>query len=415
VYTQSRNLPDWAQGSALAYFAAAEVQEWAGGNAFEEWKITLPHELSHAQNMDLMRDLVDVIAGDRLPITYAFHAPKTLAGKGEQPHLHLLLSGRGQDGIARPQAQHFKKYNRQHPERGGAPKDAALYHGRAVKAWRVTITDAINVHLERAGESVRLHPDTLEDRELTREPEPKLRPSESQAYRETGTISETMEEVLRIRASRKTTHIHETLNARTYWEQRKAELDITRDMDVSEQLAHIAAARAQCRDRAERRPQVQSYVGVEVDDRTLGDQTGEAWSPAIMLALAGEAYRQARVEAEQSWGDVEDAAMSRILAQQGRDWLGEVQRDGQAMWLDARDAQALQDLGWKAILDAREDGQAALVAALQRRPQRGESATATLTRLQQVLESLSDDTGEYGARVKIRLWEPGHDQGQGFG
>ena len=46
--------------------------------AFEEWKVTLPHELSHRQNMALMRDLVDAIAGTRLPITYAFHDPTTL-------------------------------------------------------------------------------------------------------------------------------------------------------------------------------------------------------------------------------------------------------------------------------------------------------------------------------------------------
>ena len=50
----------------------------ANGVAFEEWKVTLPHELSHRQNMALMRDLVDAIAGTRLPITYAFHDPTTL-------------------------------------------------------------------------------------------------------------------------------------------------------------------------------------------------------------------------------------------------------------------------------------------------------------------------------------------------
>src|SRR5262245_40280651 len=189
VYTRSRNLPDWAQGRAHAYFRAAEKYERVNGNAFEEWKMTLPHALRRGENMALMRDLVEVIAGDRLPITYAFHCPQTLDGTQAQPHLHLLLSGRQNDGIARPPAQHFRRYNRPHPAQGGAQKDEALRHKRAVKAWRVTISDVVHVHLERAGSEERVHPDTLEDRDLARKTEPKLWPSESQKSDEPGDVS----------------------------------------------------------------------------------------------------------------------------------------------------------------------------------------------------------------------------------
>jgi hypothetical protein len=107
-YTRTRNLPAWAQGSAHAYFRAAEQYERAPnaeeryrGVAFEEWKLTLPQELTSRQNMALMRDLVRTIAGDRLPMTYAFHCPQTLDGTQAQPHLHLLISGRHTDGIPR--------------------------------------------------------------------------------------------------------------------------------------------------------------------------------------------------------------------------------------------------------------------------------------------------------------------------
>jgi hypothetical protein len=65
--------------------------------AFEEWKILLPNTLGHGANMDLMRDLLDVIVGDLLPCTYAFHDPTTLSGTNQQPHLHLLLSARQTD------------------------------------------------------------------------------------------------------------------------------------------------------------------------------------------------------------------------------------------------------------------------------------------------------------------------------
>ena len=49
------------------YFRAAERYERVNGVAFEEWKVTLPQELSHRQNLALTRDLVDAIAGTRLP------------------------------------------------------------------------------------------------------------------------------------------------------------------------------------------------------------------------------------------------------------------------------------------------------------------------------------------------------------
>src|SRR5215813_10404407 len=254
-YTRTRNLPAWAQGSAHAYFRAAEQYERAPnaeeryrGVAFEEWKITLPQDLTSSQNMALMRDLVRTIAGDRLPMTYAFHCPQTLDGTQAQPHLHLLISGRQDDGIARAPTQHFKRYNPTHPERGGAPKDPALYHYRAVKGWRVTISDVINVHLERAGREERLHPDRLEDQEIARQPEPKLLPSESAAYREHGTVSETMQEVLTIRAERQQTRATEQAKAREYWAERKLVLGITDDLDMSAQLAAVCAARALVRD-----------------------------------------------------------------------------------------------------------------------------------------------------------------------
>jgi len=262
VSTHSRNLPTWAKEDPHRYFRAAEQYERAPiaepkaghkdyrGVAFEEWKITLPRELTTRQNMALMRDLVDVIAGETLPITYAFHCPATLDGAHAQPHLHCLLSTRQNDGIARSAAQHFKRYNRTHPERGGALKARGFSRSHDVKAWRVTLSDVINLHLERAGHAERIHPETLKDRGIEREPEPKLYPSESRAVREGGPMTEGMAGVLQVRATRHKTHTKEHLNARQYWEQRKADLGLFRDMDRTEALAIIQAARTLRREAA---------------------------------------------------------------------------------------------------------------------------------------------------------------------
>jgi hypothetical protein len=105
------------------------------------------------------------------------------------------------------------------------------------------VSDILNVHLELHGQVARVHPETLASRGIDRQPEPKLLPSESRAYREQGTITPTMGEVLQIREARAKQPPREQNNARQYWEQRKMFLGITRDMTREEKVAHILLRR----------------------------------------------------------------------------------------------------------------------------------------------------------------------------
>jgi len=248
----TRNLPAWAR-TAHEFFTAAEQYERPSpydaqrrGIAFEEWKITLPHELSREQNLALVKDLLTMIAGNRLPYSYAFHNPQTLSGTQPQPHIHLLLSGRltgTTDEYQRPVAQHFKRWNSKEPARGGAKKDPAMNHQGAIKAYRLMISDVVNLHLEQHGHVARVHPDSLKSRGIDRGPEPKLLPSESAAYRTNGVVSPALATVLAIRQARATQPPREQNNARQYWEKRKAFLGITRDMPHDQKLAHILLTR----------------------------------------------------------------------------------------------------------------------------------------------------------------------------
>lgn len=365
VYTNSRNLPAWVQGNPHMYFRTAEQCEWARGTAFEEWKLTLPQELSSRHNMALMRDLVEVIAGDRLPITYAFHCPTTTSNDQQQPHLHLLISGRQHDGIARPRDQHFKRYNRAHPERGGAPKDPALYHYRAVKAWRVTISDVVNLHLERAGLDARVHPDRLDDRGINRKPEPKLRPSESRAYREHGTITPRMAEVLAVRAARERTRKEEAVDAHVYWELRKDALGLRDGMDRPAQLAAIVTARALVRDVA--------------PVRTVEPSTPD------LAALADV------------WSQVADAALE----------------ESQAVWQDAVGEQGLLDAGWDAVAEARLEAAVAWDAVREPAPSDDRATWTDAAQDLQGLVAQLDALAEGGGRgAPVRLWE--RERSQGF-
>jgi hypothetical protein len=297
VYERTRNLPAWAEKNPHTYFRAAERYERVNGVAFEEWKVTLPHELSHRQNMALTRDLVEAVAGNRLPITYAFHDPETLRGTRQQPHLHLLISARQNDEHTRTPEQHFKRYNPTHPDRGGARKDDAFRHKGAIKAHRVLISDVVNVHLEYAGMAARVHPDRLDARQLTRTPEPKLLPSESRAYREQGIISPRMQHVLDIRQERTTQDAKEQAQARQYWDARKVTLGITDAQPIAQKLSRITEARGQVRDHAPTRARQ------ALDSERPRSVAQPTRTPTRARDLAGAFQRLARrIAPEDSYG-----------------------------------------------------------------------------------------------------------------
>ena len=93
----------------------------------------------------------DLTGGERLPYTMAIHR-----GGGDNPHVHLMISERGQDGHARDAEQWFKRANKAAPEKGGALKTRSFMNkewlGNTRKAWET----AANTVLERAGRSERI-------------------------------------------------------------------------------------------------------------------------------------------------------------------------------------------------------------------------------------------------------------------
>ena len=77
-------------------------------------------ELNEGEQIELAREFASKLTradGERLPYTLAVHR-----GKGENPHAHLMISERANDGIERDAAQWFRRYNGKAPEKGGARK-----------------------------------------------------------------------------------------------------------------------------------------------------------------------------------------------------------------------------------------------------------------------------------------------------
>ncbi len=157
VASGSGNLPAWAEGDARALFAAADVYERANGRLFVEVESALPNELDAKQRGALVRAWVEELTSGKLPYTYAVHAghPK-VAGEAANPHVHVVLSERVNDGVARDAAGWFRRANRKDPASGGAAKDRGLKDRSWVEATRGRWERLVNAHLERAGRAERI-------------------------------------------------------------------------------------------------------------------------------------------------------------------------------------------------------------------------------------------------------------------
>ena len=157
VASGSGNLPAWAEGDARALFAAADVYERANGRLFVEVESALPNELDAKQRGALVRAWVEELASGKLPYTYAVHAGQPKApGEEANPHVHVVLSERVNDGIARDAAGWFRRANRKDPASGGAAKDRRLKDRSWVEATRGRWERLVNAHLERAGRGERI-------------------------------------------------------------------------------------------------------------------------------------------------------------------------------------------------------------------------------------------------------------------
>ncbi len=133
AYNESGNMPEWAQSDPLQYWRALDDHERANGRACRSLILALPDELTKEQNRRLASDFVrEITSEDRLPYTLAIHDD----GKGN-PHCHVMINERGNDGIARTQETWFKRANAAEQELGGAPKIQKL-NG---KRWLLSIRE----------------------------------------------------------------------------------------------------------------------------------------------------------------------------------------------------------------------------------------------------------------------------------
>ena len=169
------NMPDWASDAPRNYWEAADAHERANGRLFKQLEFALPKELSPGQQTALVASFCREMARTKdgpLPYSFAIH-------KGhdkENPHCHLLISERVNDGVSRAPGLWFKRAAKD-PAKGGAKKTNELRPREWLLQCRELWAERANHFLRLAGHEARIDHRTLEAQGIDRAPTTHLGPS----------------------------------------------------------------------------------------------------------------------------------------------------------------------------------------------------------------------------------------------
>ena len=167
VYRESGNMPEFAKKNPLDYWKAADEFTRVNGRTYEELEVALPQELSHQENIELVKSFIASELGTQHAYTFAIHdKPAANDPAQRQIHAHIMFSPKIQDGIERPREQFFKRYNAKALERGGARNDTRFSgtHGKEAlleirKHWELEV----NRSYETRGMEYRVSAKSLAD------------------------------------------------------------------------------------------------------------------------------------------------------------------------------------------------------------------------------------------------------------
>jgi hypothetical protein len=162
--SESGYMPIWV-GKSSDYWKAADEYERANGRLYKTIEFALPIELSTENQIKVVKEFAESITGkERLPYSWAIHDDP------DNPHCHLMVSERVNDGIERNPAQWFARFNPKNIEIGGARKTESLKPVEWLEAIRSDWALLCNRALEQSGELVRIDHRSLKEQRSDLEP-----------------------------------------------------------------------------------------------------------------------------------------------------------------------------------------------------------------------------------------------------
>jgi hypothetical protein len=167
LLAESGNMPAWAGGelgTPRDYWLATDAFERANGRLYKEVEFALPIELSDDAKIELARHVARHITGEEnLPYTLTVH------NNHDNPHAHIMVSERVNDGQARPVSRWFSRHDKNDPK-SGARKTEKLKPKMWFEELRKEVERSINAALSIAGVSERVDCRSLKAQGIDRLP-----------------------------------------------------------------------------------------------------------------------------------------------------------------------------------------------------------------------------------------------------
>ncbi len=179
AYSESGHLPKWAKATPKKYWEAADTYERANGRLCVHVEFALPAELSQEQQVELAKEFCKKLAhtshGQKLPYSMAIH--KGQSNGENNPHCHLIINERINDGIERQPGDWFRRSNSKYPASGGAQKTEELRPKFWLHDTRKLWAEMANQALEKNGHKTTIDHRTLAAQGVEREPQYHLGPA----------------------------------------------------------------------------------------------------------------------------------------------------------------------------------------------------------------------------------------------
>lgn len=160
------NAPDWMLDRSQLWNAVERVEKRRDAQLAREIQLSLPHELTRDQRIELVREFVrDEFVSQGMIADLSVHMPDR-GGDPRNHHAHVMLTMRNLAGA------------------GFGNKNRDWNDTEQLEAWRADWAQAVNLALEKHGHQARVDHRSYADRGIDREPEPKQGPVATEMERE---------------------------------------------------------------------------------------------------------------------------------------------------------------------------------------------------------------------------------------
>lgn len=158
----NHNLPNWCK-APKEFWVAGDDKERVNGTVYKEIRISLPNELSHEKNIELLNEFIDTILEGKYHYSVVIHNKESsYKKKFLNTHAHIMFSPRELDGIERNKDIFFKRANAKSPELGGCKKNTIWNNIEKLLEIRKAWEDMQNKYLENEKSNERVSCETLE-------------------------------------------------------------------------------------------------------------------------------------------------------------------------------------------------------------------------------------------------------------